>query len=104
VNQIILYLTKEIADIPFMTKYRELCSQHPAEPNLKESIEEMFQSIPKSEYELFLTTMYKSIFTKNEKVQEDNPLGEPLSEPLSEEKSIEETKPGMYPDMNERPK
>jgi hypothetical protein len=112
VNQIILQLTEEFTDIPFMTNYRTLCSQHPAEPTLKKSIEEMFQSIPKSEYETFLHLMYKSIFTPiNQDVESldksldtslDKSLDTSLDTSLKEE-PIEPTNPGMYPDIKERP-
>jgi hypothetical protein len=109
VNKLMIELTQDLADIPFMTKYRELCSQHPAEPNLKQSIEEMFQSIPKSEYELFMTQMYKSIFIPKHQ-DEGEPLDESLDEPsdTSSKDPIktplqDDTNLGINPDAKDKP-
>jgi hypothetical protein len=89
VNQMIIELTKHITDIPFMTKYISICSQHPAKPDIKKSIEEIFQSIPRSEYESFLTQMYKSIFIP--KNQEE---GEP-SDKFEETPVMDDTNLGI---------
>jgi hypothetical protein len=77
INQLILEcIPTNTSSIPFIEKYRELCSQYPPTiTTLKQSIETLFQSIPKIEYEQFLQQIQEE-----EKEKQAAPEGEPAGE------------------------
>ena len=68
INQIILEcIPTTTSSIPFIEKYRELCSQQSLTiATLKQSIETLFQSIPKIEYEQFLQQIQEEEEEKEE--------------------------------------
>ena len=98
INQIILEcIPTNTSSIPFIEKYRELCSQYPPTiTTLKQSIETLFQSIPKIEYEQFLQQIQEEEEKQAEPADKpagepaDEPAGEPASEPAAEEEKEKE--------------
>jgi len=87
INQIILEcIPTNTSSIPFIEKYRELCSQYPPTiTTLKQSIETLFQSIPKIEYEQFLQKIQEEEEPKQKEEPADEPADKPADEPAAEE-------------------
>jgi hypothetical protein len=117
VNQIILEIINntDTAEIPFMQTYRELCAEYPPKETLKKSIEEMFQSIPRSEYEWFMIQIQKpleevaavaAVATATAEVDAtsvEDPNEESIESYLNpDKKSLEqEINEGINPDIND---